>query len=121
MLDYDDLDGDLSDGKIVSSNSYSLASLVQENGGIPIMLGIAQDTPQDLRAHFEQGMGADIIISSGGVSVGDYDFVLLDTLKLRQYIFQVTISMMTVLIWDVNHNSIFTYVNSYAKDNYMMI
>lgn len=70
-----DIDGDLSDGKIVNSNSYSLAALVQENGGIPIMLGIALDTPQDLRARFEQAMHADIIISSGGVSVGDYDFV----------------------------------------------
>ncbi len=70
-----DIDGSLGDGNIVSSNSYSLAALVQENGGIPIMLGIARDTPEDLRACFEQGMHADIIISSGGVSVGDYDFV----------------------------------------------
>lgn len=70
-----DVDGNLGDGRIVSSNSYSLAALVQENGGTPIMLGIAHDTPGDLRACFEQGMHADIIISSGGVSVGDYDFV----------------------------------------------
>ncbi len=70
-----DIDGNLGDGRIVSSNSYSLAALVQENGGTPIMLGIARDTPEHLRACFEQGMHADIIISSGGVSVGDYDFV----------------------------------------------
>jgi len=70
-----DVDGNLGDGRIVSSNSYSLAALVQENGGTPIMLGIAQDTPEDLRACFEHGLHADIIISSGGVSVGDYDFV----------------------------------------------
>ena len=70
-----DIDGNLGDGRIVSSNSYSLAALVQENGGTPIMLGIARDTPEDLRACFEQAMHADIIISSGGVSVGDYDFV----------------------------------------------
>ena len=70
-----DIDGNLGDGRIVSSNSYSLAALVQENGGTPIMLGIAHDTPEDLRACFEQAMHADIIISSGGVSVGDYDFV----------------------------------------------
>ena len=70
-----DIDGNLGGGKIVSSNSYSLAALVRENGGTPIMLGIARDTPEDLRACFEQGMHADIILSSGGVSVGDYDFV----------------------------------------------
>lgn len=70
-----DIDGDLGDGRIVNSNSYSLAALVQEAGGTPLMLGIARDTPADLRACFEQGLHADIIISSGGVSVGDYDFV----------------------------------------------
>jgi molybdopterin molybdotransferase len=70
-----DIDGDVGDGRIVNSNSYSLAALVQEAGGIPLMLGIARDTPADLRACFEQGLHADIIISSGGVSVGDYDFV----------------------------------------------
>jgi len=70
-----DIDGNLGDGRIVSSNSYSLAALVQENGGTPVMLGIAHDTPEDLRACFEHALHADIIISSGGVSVGDYDFV----------------------------------------------
>jgi molybdopterin molybdotransferase len=70
-----DIDGSLGDGRIVNSNSYSLAALVRENGATPIMLGIARDTPEDLRSCFEQGMHADIILSSGGVSVGDYDFV----------------------------------------------
>jgi len=72
LADIDDRSGD---GRIANSNSYSLAALVQENGGTPIMLGIARDTPGDLRALFEKGLHADIIISSGGVSVGDYDFV----------------------------------------------
>jgi molybdopterin molybdotransferase len=70
-----DIDGHPGDGRIVNSNSYTLAALVQENGGTPLMLGIARDTPADLRACFEQAGRADIIISSGGVSVGDYDFV----------------------------------------------
>lgn len=70
-----DIDGHPGDGCIVNSNSYTLAALVRESGGIPLMLGIARDTPADLRAFFEQARHADIIISSGGVSVGDYDFV----------------------------------------------
>jgi len=70
-----DLDGEITPGKIVSSNSYSLLALVTENGGIPISLGIARDTKEALRDKLLQGLHADVILSSGGVSVGDYDFV----------------------------------------------
>ncbi len=69
------LTSELGPGKIVSSNSYSLASLVADAGGMPIMLGIARDTKEALRSRMLEGLHADIIISSGGVSVGDYDFV----------------------------------------------
>jgi molybdopterin molybdotransferase len=70
-----DVDEDLADGKIVSSNSYSLQALVLDSGGIPVSLGIAQDTRESLRKKFSEGLHADMIISSGGVSVGDYDYV----------------------------------------------
>ena len=62
-------------GKIVNSNSYSLAAQVLECGGIPIMLGIAKDKKSDLQEKFKTALHADVIISSGGVSVGDFDFV----------------------------------------------
>ncbi len=70
-----DIDEELGPGKIVTSNSYSLASLVEDAGGMAIMLGIARDTKEALRSRMLEGLHADIIISSGGVSVGDYDFV----------------------------------------------
>ncbi|MBN2283733.1 MAG: molybdopterin molybdotransferase MoeA [Deltaproteobacteria bacterium] len=70
-----DLDEDPEQGKIISSNTYSLYSQVVECGGIPRNAGIAKDTRDDLLAHFRAALGADIILSSGGVSVGDYDFV----------------------------------------------
>ncbi len=70
-----DIDEELGAGKIVTSNSYSLASLVEDAGGTAIMLGIARDTKEALRSRMLEGLHADIIISSGGVSVGDYDFV----------------------------------------------
>jgi len=70
-----DLDGDLTGGKIVSSNTYSLFTLVAENGGIPVNLGIGRDTKEALKEKFLEGLNSDIILSSGGVSVGDYDFV----------------------------------------------
>jgi molybdopterin molybdotransferase len=61
--------------KIVGSNSYSLAALVKECGGIPLQAGIAKDRLEDLSAKFRAAMRADLILSSGGVSVGDYDLV----------------------------------------------
>ncbi len=62
-------------GKIVNSNSYSLAALVGACGGIPVMLGIGRDRKAELARLFRQARQADIILSSGGVSVGDFDFV----------------------------------------------
>jgi molybdopterin molybdotransferase len=70
-----DIDEKVSSGKIRSSNSYSIAAQVIECGGIPLQIGIAKDVREDLIAKFRAAMRADIIISSGGVSVGDYDLV----------------------------------------------
>jgi molybdopterin molybdotransferase len=65
----------LGPGKIRSSNSYTLTSQVRSCGAEVQYLGIARDTLDDVRAHLEKGLDADVIISSAGVSVGDYDFV----------------------------------------------
>jgi len=62
-------------GQIVNSNSYSLAAQVLECGAVPLMLGIARDKKSELEKKFRQALRADVIISSGGVSVGDFDFV----------------------------------------------
>lgn len=62
-------------GKIINSNSYSIAAQVVETGGTPIMLGIARDDRETTRRLLLQGLQADVIITSGGVSVGDHDFV----------------------------------------------
>ena len=70
-----DMDEKAKEGKIINSNSYALASQVKECGAIPILLGIAKDTPEHLKEKLKEGMNADLIVSSGGVSVGDYDFV----------------------------------------------
>lgn len=70
-----DVDERPSAGKIVSSNSYSLAALVAECGAVPLQLGIARDTREDLLAKLTAAQRADVIITSGGVSVGDYDLV----------------------------------------------
>lgn len=70
-----DLDEPLREGKLVSSNSYSLAAQVTECGAIPLSLGICSDDGQEQRLRLCQGLRADVIVTSGGVSVGKYDLV----------------------------------------------
>lgn len=70
-----DVDKKLSPGKIRSSNSYTLYTQVLECGAIPKNLGIAKDNPKDLEKKIKQGLDCDLIVTSGGVSVGDYDLV----------------------------------------------
>jgi molybdopterin molybdotransferase len=62
-------------GKIINSNSLSVAAQVVEAGGTPVMLGIARDDREVTRTMLQEGLTADVIITSGGVSVGDHDFV----------------------------------------------
>ncbi len=69
-----DLDESFDENKIVNSNSYGIAAAVQEAGGIPILLGIAKDNPDSLKDKIRQGSTCDILVLSGGVSMGDYDF-----------------------------------------------
>lgn len=76
-----DLNETPSKGKISNSNGYALAALVEECGARAIQLGIAKDTKESLKEKLSAAIRtADCIISSGGVSVGDYDFVK-DVLK----------------------------------------
>ena len=63
-------------GKIRNSNLFSISAQVKACGGRPIMLGVARDTVDQLEAKIEEGVrDADMLITSGGVSVGDYDVV----------------------------------------------
>ena len=62
-------------GKIINSNSYSIAAQVREAGGNPVLLGIAADDLDATREKIVAGMEADFLITTGGVSVGDRDYV----------------------------------------------
>jgi len=70
-----DVDGDLDEVKIISSNSYTLGAQVKDCGAVPLQLGIARDRKEEIEEKLRQGIRADVLISSAGVSVGDYDFV----------------------------------------------
>ncbi len=62
-------------GKIVNSNTYTLFAAVQDTGAHPVSLGIVRDKRKNLAACFRKALRYDVVMTSGGVSVGDYDFV----------------------------------------------
>ena len=70
-----DINQPLPAGKIYNSNTYSVAALVRRYGGIPKILGIALDSKDSLVTKLRQGLDADMLITTGGVSAGDYDMV----------------------------------------------
>ena len=66
---------ELRPGQIRDANSYTLAAMVKHYGGEPVVLGVARDTIEDLRTKLSATRGVDLLVTSGGVSLGDYDMV----------------------------------------------
>ncbi len=79
-------------GKIINSNSYSLAAQVLDAGGDPVLLGIAPDTLDATCRKIRAGLNADFMVITGGVSVGDRDYVKMAIEELGG----------TVSFWKVN-------------------
>jgi molybdopterin molybdotransferase len=69
------LDQDLGPGRIVNSNSHALAALVRQAGAVPRLLDVIPDSLEATVAALEQAADSDMIVSTGGVSVGVFDFV----------------------------------------------
>ncbi|HUP50108.1 MAG TPA: gephyrin-like molybdotransferase Glp, partial [Thermoanaerobaculia bacterium] len=76
---------------VVDSNSYALASLAREAGAIPRRAALVRDTLEATREAIEGALDADFIVTTGGVSVGAYDFVkeALDALGARTHLWRV--------------------------------
>jgi molybdopterin molybdotransferase len=70
-----DLDTEPGPTQIRNSNSYSLAVQIQQAGGEPVLLPIAPDEPKRLRELIEEGLRSDLLLMTGGVSMGRYDLV----------------------------------------------
>ncbi|MEH2333077.1 molybdopterin molybdotransferase MoeA [Nostoc sp.] len=89
------IDQPLQPGQIVDSNQYALAALVRQIGAEPLILGIVKDDPVALEKVINHAIAiADIVLSSGGVSVGDYDYVdkILESLQAKIQIRAVQMS-----------------------------
>jgi molybdopterin molybdotransferase len=70
-----DIHQTLAPGHIYDSNTYTIAANVTSCGGIPKVLKIARDSMESLIEGIEAGLESDMLITSGGVSMGDYDVV----------------------------------------------
>jgi molybdopterin molybdotransferase len=75
IVDLDQPEEILSGRKIASSNTHTLVALVRRAGGEPVNLGIAGDTPEDLRAHLARSLDCDLLVTTAGISVGEHDYV----------------------------------------------
>ncbi|HEY2744237.1 MAG TPA: gephyrin-like molybdotransferase Glp [Polyangia bacterium] len=70
-----DVDQPLDPGAIAETNSYALAAMVREHGGEPRVLPLVRDELDAVVAAIGEAQGADLIVSTGGVSVGEHDYV----------------------------------------------
>jgi len=65
----------LGPGQIVNSNAYVLAAAVEESGATARILGVVRDTPEETRTAFDDAFKSDVVLSTGGVSMGVFDIV----------------------------------------------
>jgi len=81
-----DIDQVPTGAQIVNSSGYALAGGIREAGGEPVMLKVARDRPEEVRERLSEALAFDAVLSTGGVSVGQFDHVkvVLDELGLRQ-------------------------------------
>jgi molybdopterin molybdotransferase len=77
--------------QVVNSNAYGLAAAVTAAGGSPVVLPIVRDRFDHIRTRFEEAASADVVLSTGGVSVGEFDFVrdALDALGVERRFWKV--------------------------------
>jgi molybdopterin molybdotransferase len=75
LVDLDGLADAIAGRRIINSNSYVLAAGVRAAGGEPVVLGIARDDAEDLRAKLAGALDCDVLITTAGASVGEHDLV----------------------------------------------
>jgi molybdopterin molybdotransferase len=82
LVDIDELP---TGAQVVNSNAYALAAAISEAGAEPTILRVARDTPAQVRERLEEALSFDAVLSTGGVSVGQFDHVkgVLDDLGMR--------------------------------------
>jgi molybdopterin molybdotransferase len=78
-------------GQVVNSNAYTLAAAARTAGAEPVVLPLVRDRAEDIHARLADALRADVVLTSGGVSVGDLDLVkdALDAVRVERLFWQV--------------------------------
>jgi molybdopterin molybdotransferase len=87
----EDIDEPVDPDRIPNSNSYALMAQVQELGIEPDLLGIARDDPAELEEYLQRGLRFDVLLVSGGTSVGVHDYVrpIIESLGVQMKFWRV--------------------------------
>ncbi len=80
-----DIDEHPTGAQVVNSSAYALSGAIREAGGEAVILRVARDIKDEVRERLEEALASDLVLSTGGVSVGQFDFVkgVLDDLGMR--------------------------------------
>jgi molybdopterin molybdotransferase len=91
LVDLDRFHEVLAGNRIVASNGYTLSALVRDAGGVPRNLGNSSDSRDDLRALLQRAAGADLLVTSAGASVGEFDYTreVLESMGARLLFWRV--------------------------------
>ena len=103
-----EVDRSLGPGQIRNSNSYSLRALCQQMGIEPTMLGIVPDDYDATRDLVQKGLGYDVLLTTGGVSVGQFDFIkdIQDDLGVQRKLWGVAMKPGKPLVFGVHDNTL---------------
>jgi len=87
----EDMNDPVDPNKIPNSNSYALMAQLQDLGIEPSLLGIARDNPEELAEYLQRGLHFDVLLVSGGSSVGVHDYVrpVIESLGVRMLFWRV--------------------------------
>jgi len=111
----------LTENKIYNSNGPQLCALLRQDGITPRYLGIARDTPAILKKMISQGLTCDILLISGGVSMGDYDLVpsVLKQLGVKQLFHKVNIKPGKPLFFGVKNKKLIFGIPGNPVSNFL--
>jgi len=103
-----EVDRSLGPGQIRNSNSYSLRALCQQMGIEPTMLGIVPDDYDATRDLVQKGLGYDVLLTTGGVSVGQFDFIkdIQDELGVQRKLWGVAMKPGKPLVFGVRDHTL---------------
>ena len=104
-----DIDEPLVKGKVKNSNTYTLISMIKDRGGIPVNRGIIKDDKENLKKAIKECLDSDIILSTGGVSVGDYDYTreVIEELGFKVHFWRLRIKPGKPLLFATFENKLY--------------